>query len=84
MNALKPRPPFQGFIMSEESHLGRKQIETAHLLKQIIDAGVRVFFCLGAVPTASLARGRLAGSSEAKRCHFRWCPRGDSNTRHAV
>ena len=29
MNALKPRPPFQVLIMSEESRLGREQIETA-------------------------------------------------------
>ena len=29
MNALKPRPPFQVLVMSEESRLGREQIETA-------------------------------------------------------
>ena len=46
MNALKPRPRFQVLIMSEESRLGREQIETAYALKQIIDAGVRVFFYL--------------------------------------
>ncbi|MBI5627529.1 MAG: recombinase family protein, partial [Candidatus Rokubacteria bacterium] len=46
MNALKPRPPFQVLIMSEESRLGREQIETAWSLKQIIDAGCRVFFYL--------------------------------------
>jgi DNA invertase Pin-like site-specific DNA recombinase len=28
MNALKPRPPFQALIMSEESRLGREQIQT--------------------------------------------------------
>ena len=32
--------------MSEESRLGREQIETAYTLKQITDAGVRVFFYL--------------------------------------
>jgi DNA invertase Pin-like site-specific DNA recombinase len=32
--------------MSEESRLGREQIETAYVLKQITDAGVRVFFYL--------------------------------------
>src|SRR4029079_16741384 len=32
--------------MSEESRLGREQIETAYALKQITDAGVRVFFYL--------------------------------------
>src|SRR5712664_669685 len=46
MNALKPRPPFQVLIMSEESRLGREAIETSYALKQIITAGVRVFFYL--------------------------------------
>src|SRR5262245_45940590 len=46
MNALKPRPFFHVLIMSEESRLGREQIETAYALKQIMDAGVRVFFYL--------------------------------------
>ena len=46
MNALTPRPPFGALIMMEESRLGREQIETAYLLKQIIRAGVRVFFYL--------------------------------------
>jgi DNA invertase Pin-like site-specific DNA recombinase len=44
MNSLKPRPPFQVLIMSEESPLGREAIETAYALKQIVTAGVRVFF----------------------------------------
>src|SRR4029079_12562870 len=46
MNALKPRPPFQVLIMSEESRLGREAIETAYALKQLVTAGVRVFFHL--------------------------------------
>jgi site-specific DNA recombinase len=46
MNALKPRPPFQILIMSEESRLGREAIETAYALKQLVQAGVRVFFYL--------------------------------------
>jgi DNA invertase Pin-like site-specific DNA recombinase len=46
MNALKPKPAFQVLIMSEESRLGREQIETAYALKQIITAGVRVFYYL--------------------------------------
>lgn len=46
MTALKPKPPFQALIMSEESRLGREQIETSYALKQILDAGVRVFFYL--------------------------------------
>jgi DNA invertase Pin-like site-specific DNA recombinase len=42
MAALKPRPPFQVLIMSEESRLGREAIETAYALKQLIQAGVAV------------------------------------------
>jgi DNA invertase Pin-like site-specific DNA recombinase len=44
MNALKPRPAFNVLIMSEESRLGREAIETAYALKQLMQAGVRVFF----------------------------------------
>ena len=46
MNALKPRPRFQVLVMSEEARLGRESIETAYALKQLVTAGVRVFFCL--------------------------------------
>jgi site-specific DNA recombinase len=46
MTALTPRPPFQVLVMSEESRLGREAIETAYALKQLISAGVRVFFYL--------------------------------------
>jgi site-specific DNA recombinase len=46
MAALEPRPPFGVLIMSEESRLGREQVEAAWLLKQITEAGVRVFFYL--------------------------------------
>ena len=46
MNAVKPRAPFQVLIMSEESRLGREAIETAYALKQLVTAGVRVFFYL--------------------------------------
>ena len=44
--ALEPRPPFQVLIMSEESRLGREAIEVAYALKQIVQAGARVFFYL--------------------------------------
>ncbi len=46
MNVLKPRPPFQVLVMSEESRLGREAIETAYALKQLVTGGVRVFFYL--------------------------------------
>lgn len=42
----KPRPEFAVLIMSEESRLGRESIETAYALKQLVTAGVRVFFYL--------------------------------------
>lgn len=44
MNALKPRPPFQFLIMSEESRLGREAIQVSYAFKQIIDSGVCLFF----------------------------------------
>ena len=44
MNALQPRAPFQVLVMTEESRLGRESIETGFALKQLIQAGVRVFF----------------------------------------
>jgi len=44
MNALKPRPAFQVLVMSEESRVGREAIETTYALKQLIAAGVRVWF----------------------------------------
>src|SRR5690349_4561842 len=46
MNALRPSPRFQVLVMSEESRLGREAIETAYALKQIMQAGVRVWFYL--------------------------------------
>jgi site-specific DNA recombinase len=46
MASLKPKPPFQVLIMSEESRLGREQIKTAFALQQITEAGVRIWFYL--------------------------------------
>jgi DNA invertase Pin-like site-specific DNA recombinase len=46
MAALKPRPPFQVLVMAEESRLGREQIEVAYALKQLAQAGVRVWLYL--------------------------------------
>ncbi|MEO8520558.1 MAG: recombinase family protein [Acidobacteriota bacterium] len=43
MNALKPRPPFQALVISEESRLGREQIETSYALKQLVTSGVQVW-----------------------------------------
>ncbi len=46
MDALKNGRPFNALVMSEQSRLGREQIQTGYLLQQIRDAGVRVFFYL--------------------------------------
>jgi DNA invertase Pin-like site-specific DNA recombinase len=46
MNSLKPRARVQVLVMSEESRLGREAIQTAYTLKQLVQAGVRVFFYL--------------------------------------
>jgi len=46
MNALKPRPPFQALIMSEESRLGREQIEFVYALKQLAQARGHVWLYL--------------------------------------
>ncbi len=43
MNALKPRPAFGALFMTEESRLGREQLEVGYLLKTIISAGVDVW-----------------------------------------
>ena len=40
---LKRRSPFQVLIVMDESRLGRESIETAHVLKQLSLAGVRIF-----------------------------------------
>src|SRR5262249_57361092 len=59
LNALKPRPPFQVLVMSEESRLGRESIEVAYALKTLAPAGVRVFLYLE-------DRERTLGSPTAK------------------
>src|SRR5436190_12201394 len=47
MNAAARKPrPFDVLVMSEESRLGREAIETSYALKQLIQAGIRVFFYL--------------------------------------
>lgn len=43
LESLRPKPKFNILIISEPSRLGREQIETAYVLKQIVDEGVRVY-----------------------------------------
>jgi DNA invertase Pin-like site-specific DNA recombinase len=79
MNALKPRPSFQVLVMSEESRLGREAIETAYALKQLVTAGVRVFFYLEdrertlntPIEKPSRASNRRAGDPQPRPSHHR-------------
>jgi site-specific DNA recombinase len=41
--SLKPRAPFEALVVYDESRLGREQIETAYVIKQIVSAGVQVW-----------------------------------------
>lgn len=43
LGALNPAPAFGALVVMEQSRLGREQIETAWVLKQLRVAGVRVF-----------------------------------------
>lgn len=43
LNALKPRPPFSVLVVSELSRLGREQLETGYAVKQLSQAGVKIF-----------------------------------------
>lgn len=47
LNSLKPRPRFNVLVMSEKSRLGREQIEVSYAVKQLVQAGVRIFLYLG-------------------------------------
>jgi site-specific DNA recombinase len=48
LNALTPRPPFQALLLVDADRIGREQIESGYILKQVIRAGVRVIECKGA------------------------------------
>ena len=69
MNALTPRAPFDVLIVSELSRLGREQLETGYALKQLSQAGVKVFSYLNSLcsgpPTSQL---RLLDDREARPC----------------
>ena len=43
LETLKRLSPFQYLVVMDESRLGRESIETAHILKQLSLAGVRIF-----------------------------------------
>lgn len=46
LNALENGRSFNAVVMSDDDRLGREQFETGYLLKQITDAGCRIFFYL--------------------------------------
>lgn len=52
MASLKPRPAFHVLIVSELSRLGRETFETGYVLKQLDEAGVKVFAYLEDKPIA--------------------------------
>ena len=71
--------------MSEESRLGRESIEVAYLLKQIIAAGVRVFFYLEdrerTLDSAVQVGGILEGIVGGHKTQITWRPRAELNCR---
>jgi DNA invertase Pin-like site-specific DNA recombinase len=67
MNALKPRPPFQALVMSEESRLGREQIHTAFALHRSRTPGC-----------ASSSTSRIRSASSTRRSRRSWGRSPDS------
>ena len=73
LNALKPRPPFGALLVSDRDRIGREQIETSYILKQLIRAGVQVIECQGpdghaitlGTPTDKDGRAGLRGRGRA-------------------
>jgi DNA invertase Pin-like site-specific DNA recombinase len=77
LNALKPKPAFDVLVMSEESRLGREQIEVSYALKQLVTSGVRVFLWM-------TANGRSTHRSRRqcwryRRCLTRWSVKKRAN-----
>ena len=82
LNALRPRPPFQVLVMSEESRLGRESIEVAYALKAFVRAGVRVFLYLATRKCPRRSNGRtLRGIWKVVRDDLTEDRRGDSGGR---
>ena len=67
MNALKPRPPFEVLDHDRESRLGREPLETGYALKQLSQAGVRVFFYPRTASARSTPHGQVAVVGSALR-----------------
>lgn len=79
MNSLKPRPAFDVLIVSEESRIGRESIEVSFALKQLVQAGVRVFCYLtdsertlnSPIEKAMLALQTMADEMEREKARMR-------------
>lgn len=79
MNSLKPRRPFDALIVSEESRIGRESIEVSFALKQLMQAGVRVFCYMGdtertlnsPIEKAMLALQTMADEMEREKARMR-------------
>jgi DNA invertase Pin-like site-specific DNA recombinase len=79
MASLKPKPPFDALIMSEESRLGREQIEVSYALKSLVTANVRVFLYLAdaertfnsPIEKAMLALQTMADEMEREKARMR-------------
>ncbi len=46
LNALKPAPPFDVVVMMEPSRLGRDRLSTELVARDLVEAGVRLFYYL--------------------------------------
>jgi site-specific DNA recombinase len=79
--AVKPRPSFQALVISEESRLGREQIETGYALKQLVTSGVQVWCYLddrqrtldSPMEKAMLALQGMADEMEREKARQRTC-----------
>lgn len=88
LNALKPRASFHVLMVSELSRIGREQLETGYAIKQLSQAGVRIFSYLEQreisleSPTDKflMAAMNFAGEIEREKARQRMC---DTMTRKA-
>jgi site-specific DNA recombinase len=63
---LKPKPPFQILIVSEQKSLGRETSETGYLIKELALAGVEIFeYMHGRSLTPKSAIDKFVGNAQA-------------------
>ena len=61
--ALKPRPPFQVLVVSEQKSLGREMFETNRYIKEMAEAGVEIFeYMHGKSLTPKNAMDKIVGA----------------------